>query len=198
MTLVVVGGVVLLLILAQGGPNQGVPVRLEPASNSSPEVSGVAEIADQDVTQIEQDLEDIDTYVRLAAISRLNKLAQGDHERFGPILAEALSNDNSRVKFLAANGLANIKYAPAAKALTVLLDDSVQDVRTQAGQALIKLELAGLRAVMEGLAENRIGRTDEALVVVTAITGRTFGKGQEGRAAALEFWVQYSRAMGGQ
>ena len=121
---------------------------------------------------------------------RLTAEAEREPERLGGIVVEALEHEDSQVRFAAAVGLGRIDYGPAAEKLTPLLDDREKAVRLQAAQTLAKLDRAGLAAVMAALEERSIGNVDEALLVVTRITGRSFGLGNEGRKAALEYWAR--------
>ena len=149
------------------------------------------ELADEQIVRLEGQLTDPDPDTRFLAICSLNVAAQSDPEQIGPILLKALANQDPNVRFLAANQLGIIKYTPAAERLTALLDDQDKDVISGAAQALVKLDQEGLRAVMEGLAGNRLENVDRALIVARQITGESFGQGEEGRAKALEFWAEY-------
>ena len=146
---------------------------------------------DEQVVRLEVQLTNSDPDTRFVAICSLNTAAQNDPEGVGPILVRALANEDPKVRYLAANQLGEIEYVPAAKELTALLDDEDKDVTAGTAQTLVKLGENGLQAVMESLIENRLKNVDRALLVVTRITGKSFGQGQEGREEALKFWAQY-------
>ena len=149
------------------------------------------EFTDEQIVRLEVQLTDSNPDTRFLAICSLNAAAQSNPEHIGPILVKALANKDQNVRFLAANQLGIIKYAPAANRLTALLDDDDKDVTAGAAQALVKLGQDGLRAVMEGLGENKLRNVDRALIVAKQITGKSFGQGEEGRAKALKFWAEY-------
>ncbi|NIA06372.1 MAG: hypothetical protein GWP14_01840 [Actinobacteria bacterium] len=146
---------------------------------------------DEQIVRLELKLKDSDPNTRFVAICSLNTAAQNNPEGIGPILVRALANEDPKVRYLAVNQLGEIKYVPAAKELTTLLDDDDKDVTTGAAQALVKLGEKGLQAVMESLSEKRLKNVDKALIVVKQITGRSFGQGQKGREEALKFWAEY-------
>lgn len=150
-------------------------------------------LTDQRIEQLKEQLEDPDAQQRFDAINVLSALAEDAPARLGPVLIIALDSQDSKVRSGAVMGLATIKYAPAAKQLTALLNDEHEDVRAQAGQALVAMGQPGLQAVMQGLAENSFKDPDDALVLVIRITGRSFGLGQKGRRDALRFWAQQNK-----
>jgi hypothetical protein len=146
---------------------------------------------DERIVRLEVQLTDSDPDTRFIAICSLNTAAENDPEGIGPILVRALSNEDPRVRYLAANQLGSMKYGPAAGILAGLLDDKDKDVTAGAAQALVQLGDDGLQAVMERLSGTRLVNVDRALIVVKQITGRSFGQGQGGREEALKFWVEY-------
>jgi len=147
---------------------------------------------DERIVRLEVQLTDSDPDTRFIAICSLNTASENDPEGIGPILVRALSNEDPRVRYLAANQLGSMKYGPAAGILAGLLDDEDKDVTAGAAQALVQLGEDGLQAVMERLSGTRLVNVDRALIVVKQITGRSFGQGQEGREEALKFWVEYN------
>ena len=151
---------------------------------------------DEQVEHLVGQLEDSDPNARFKAVCLLGALSDGDPERLGPILSKALTNKDPKVRFLAAMRLGTIKYSSAAAGLTTLLDDEDKKVSREAGEALVKLGPAGLRAVMEALAEDTLREVDAGLFVAKRISGRSFGQGPEGRSAALKFWAEGNRSTG--
>ena len=149
---------------------------------------------DEQIVRFEVQLTDSDPGVRFAAICALNTAAQKDHPGIGPILVKALGNGDPRVRYLAANQLGVIKFAPAAARLTALLDDKDTDVIAGAAQALPKLQDDGLKAIMKALSANSLQNVDRAMIVLKQITGQSFGQGEQGRTEALEFWAQYKKS----
>lgn len=147
---------------------------------------------DEQIVRLEVQLTDSNPDTRFVAICSLNTAAQNDPEGIGPILVRALANEDPRVRYMAVNQLGEIKYLPAAKELTALLDDDDKDAKAGTAQALVKLGESGLQAVMESLIGNRLKNVDRALLVVKQITGESFGQGQEGREEALKFWAEYN------
>ena len=169
---------------------------LPPESTLNPVLNDAADPSDfndEDVARLQGQLEDSDRIVRLAAIGQLRDLASADSGRFAPLLIKELTNSNDTVRYIAAKGLGDMRYIPAAKHLAELLDDPTKDVRIQAGEALIALGDDGLAAIMTALAEDRIRSIDTALNVVTSITEVSFGKGKQGRDAALRYWTEQNR-----
>ena len=150
-------------------------------------------VSDERILQLEVQLNDPDPEMRLDAIVILSSLAENDSERLGPVLIKALDNDDPQVRATAAMGLGSVAYASAATQLAALLDDPSKRVRLEGDRALVQLGQDGLRTVMQNLADGKLKNTDAGLLVVTKITGRSFGLGQRGRAAALEFWTEQSR-----
>ena len=149
-----------------------------------------AQITDELIVRLEDELKAADSQTRFRAISELAGMAENHAERLGPVLLRAINNEDPSVRFSAANKLGTIKYAPAAPALTNALDDPDQGVSVQAIESLVKLDKAGLQAVMEALAKNRIKNIDAALSAVRRITGRSFPPAERGRRAALDYWAQ--------
>jgi len=149
-----------------------------------------AAVTDEQIAKLEIQLKDSDPDKRFIAICSLNALAGDNPQRLGPILVKALANKDPKVRFFAATQLGTIKYTPAAGVLTTLLDDEDKTVITEAEMSLVKLGEDGLQAVMEGLTGARLKNIDGALAVAGQITSRSFGQGQEGRAAALKFWAE--------
>lgn len=182
--------VVTVVLLA----NRPIPYQAPPAQTAiNPDLDGSAnpaDFTDAQIVELQRQLQNDDSIVRLAAIGRLSSLASADHARFAPLLIKELGNTNDTVRYVAAKGLTDMRYIPAARALTDLLDDPAQEVRVQAGEGLITLGDDGLAAVMEALAEDRIKSIDTALTVVTSITEIGFGRGKQGREAALRYWAE--------
>ncbi len=150
-------------------------------------------VSDERILQLEVQLKDPDPEMRLDAIVILSSLTENEPERLGPVLVKALDNDDPQVRATAAMGLGSVAYASAATQLAALLDDPSKRVRLEGDRALVTLGQDGLRTVMQNLADGKLKNTDAGLLVVTKITGRSFGLGQRGRAAALEFWTEQSR-----
>ena len=189
--LVLASAAVVTVVLLANRPNLYQTPPTQPPIN--PDLDGSAnpsDFSDTQIDELQRQLQDDDPIVRMAAIGQLRDLASADLERFAPLLTKELGNSNDTVRYVAAKGLADMRYIPAARALTALLDDPAQDVRVQAGEALIALGDAGLAAVMEALAEDRIKSIDTALTVVTSITEIGFGRGKQGREAALRYWAE--------
>ncbi len=156
----------------------------------SPQGKAPAEtvVTDERILRLEVQLKSSDRETRLGAIFELAGLAEDNPQRLGPVLLRALDNEDAWVRFLAANKLGGIKYTAAAGALATLLDDPDRGVSAQAIESLVKLDEVALRAVMEGLGENKIKNIDAALDAARRISGRSFLPGERGRRAALKYW----------
>lgn len=185
----VIGAIVALLIVV----NREIYPPIDLAKIPQPKSPAEMKVSDEHILQLEVELKASDPKTRLGAMLELAGIAQKNPERLGPVLLRAITNEDPMVRFLAVNRLGGIKYAAAAPALTIALDDADQGVSVQAIESLVKLDKVGLQAVMGNLAENRIKNIDAALNAVGRITQQSFAPGKKGRQAALDYWADQNK-----
>ena len=187
--LATIGATVALVVVV----NRESYLQIDPEKILQPKSPTDTKVSDDRILQLEAQLKESDQEARFEAISLLGAIAENDPERLGPVLLRAINNEDHLVRFSVANKLGRNRYAAAAPALTNTLDDQDQRVSVQAIESLVKLDEAGLRAVMEALTENKIKNIDAALNAIGRITGRSFAPGKKGRHEALEYWAKRNK-----